>query len=53
MHGKVASYHCRDLRQRVGSLYGLHHDFLNEFARNIKCHHLLIKVVEETACGIT
>lgn len=33
----------RDLRQRVGSLYGLHHDFLDQFARNIKCPHLLIK----------
>jgi hypothetical protein len=34
----------RDLRQRVGSLYGFHHDFLDEFAKNIKCPHLLIKV---------
>jgi hypothetical protein len=39
----------RDLRQRVGSLYGFHHDFLDEFARNIKCPHLLIKVPRGTA----
>ena len=34
----------RDLRHRVPSLYGLPGEFLQEFARNIKCPHLLIKV---------
>ena len=34
----------RDLRHRVPSLYGLPGEFLEQFARNIKCPHLLIKV---------
>jgi len=33
----------RDLRHRVPSLYGLPGEFLEQFARNIKCPHLLIK----------
>ena len=35
----------RDLRHRTPSLYGLPGDFLEEFAKCIKCPHLLIKVV--------
>ena len=34
----------RDLRHRVPSMYGLPGEFLQEFARNIKCPHLLVKV---------
>jgi hypothetical protein len=43
----------RDLRQRVGSLYGFHHEFLDQFARGITCPHLLIKVIKKHAlkCG--
>jgi len=33
----------RDLRHRVGSLYGLHPEYLEQVAQNIKCRHLLIK----------
>ena len=41
---------CRDLRQRVGSLFGFHHEFLDTFARGIKCPHLLIKVIAWPVC---
>ena len=34
----------RDLRHKVPSLYGYSEDMAFEFARNIKCPHLLIKV---------
>ena len=34
----------RDLRHKAISLYGLTDDICFEFARNIKCPHLLIKV---------
>jgi len=34
----------RDLRHKVPSLYGISEDMSFEFARNIKCPHLLIKV---------
>ena len=33
----------RDLRHRITSLYGLSPDMCQEFAKNIKCPHLLIK----------
>merc|ERR1719244_874523 len=33
----------RDLRHRIPSMYGLPGEFLEEFARNIKCPHLLVK----------
>jgi len=36
----------RDLRHRVPSLYGLPGEFLEQFARNIKCPHLLIKATD-------
>ena len=35
----------RDLRHRIPSLYGLLEEYLEEFAKNISCPHLLIKVV--------
>ena len=35
----------RDLRHRVPSLYGFVDEYLEEFAKNISCPHLLIKVV--------
>ena len=34
----------RDLRHRVPSLYGFFDEYLEEFAKNISCPHLLIKV---------
>ena len=34
----------RDLRHRVPSLYGLPDSFIEEFAKNVKCPHLLVKV---------
>ena len=34
----------RDLRHRVPSMYGLPGEFLEQFARNIKSPHLLIRV---------
>jgi len=33
----------RDLRHRIPSMYGMPGQFLEEFARNIKCPHLLIR----------
>lgn len=33
----------RDLRHRVGSLYGLHPEYMEKVAAGIKCRHLLIK----------
>ena len=38
---------ARDLRHRAPSLYGFPEDYLEEFARAIKCPHLLIKVTEK------
>ena len=38
----------RDLRHKVPSLYGISEDMAFEFARNIKCPHLLIKVRVKT-----
>ena len=38
----------RDLRHKVPSLYGVSDDMAWEFARNIKCPHLLIKVRVQT-----
>ena len=35
----------RDLRHKIPSLYGFLDEYLEEFAKNIKCPHLLIKVV--------
>eukprot|EP00092_Neocalanus_flemingeri_P017820 GFUD01019284.1.p1 GENE.GFUD01019284.1~~GFUD01019284.1.p1 ORF type:complete len:332 (-),score=109.14 GFUD01019284.1:206-1201(-) len=35
--------YTRDLRHRIPSLYGLPPEFLEQFAKNIKCPHLLIK----------
>ena len=34
----------RDLRHKFPSLYGVSEEMAFEFARNIKCPHLLIKV---------
>ena len=34
----------RDLRHRIPSMYGLPGDFLEQFARNIKAPHLLVRV---------
>jgi len=36
----------RDLRHRVPSLYGLPDSFIEEFAKNVKCPHLLVKASE-------
>lgn len=36
--------YSRDLRHKAISLYGLTDDLCFEFAKNIKCPHLLIKV---------
>lgn len=33
----------RDLRQRIGSLYGYDTDVIKEFASHIKCPHLIVK----------
>ena len=35
----------RDLRHKVPSLYGFTDEYLEEFAKNLSCPHLLIKVV--------
>ena len=41
----------RDLRHRVPGLYGFTDEFLEEFAKNISCPHLLIKVVRRVFLG--
>ena len=42
----------RDLRHRVGSLYGLYNHNLEQVATNIHCKHLLIKVTLLLLCII-
>ena len=39
--------YTRDRRLQVTSLYGLPPEFLLEFCRNIRCPHLLIKVLKD------
>ena len=36
----------RDLRHKIPSLYGFLDEYLEEFAKNISCPHLLIKVID-------
>ena len=45
----------RDLRHRGYSLYGLVDGMCEEFARNIQCPHLLIKVLRHivTNCNVS
>ena len=38
----------RDLRHKVPSLYGFTEEYLEEFAKNLSCPHLLIKVVRRS-----
>ena len=39
--------YTRDRRMQVTQLYGLPPDFLLEICKNIRCPHLLIKVLSE------